>query len=61
MRTENWHQERDRLAELLHCAQALGIGRDLSCDPRQAITSDDIAVLQKRLAQLNERLGDERA
>lgn len=61
MQTENWHEERDRLVELLHCAHALGIRRDRKSDPRQATTSGDLAVLEKRLAQLNERLGDERA
>lgn len=60
MQTENWHQERDRLVELLHCAHSLGIRRNFKCDSQRATTSDDLAILEKRLAQLNERLGDER-
>lgn len=61
MQTENWHEERDRLVELLHCAEVLGVGRRWQGYSEPAITPEDLAILKKRLVQLNERLGDGRA
>ena len=60
MGSENWHEERDRLTQLL---QGIEVGMIKHNDPddlRQlrAITPEDIAVLERRLAQLNVRLGD---
>ncbi|HLO21274.1 MAG TPA: hypothetical protein VK192_12365 [Sphingomicrobium sp.] len=60
MRTENWHEERDRLIQLL---QAVESGKITHIDQHplrqlQATNSENIAVLKNRLAQLNARLGD---
>jgi len=56
---ENWHEERDRLVQLL---QGIETGRITHIDEDdlrelQATTPKNIAVLKKRLAQLNARLG----
>lgn len=61
MQTENWHEERDRLVELLHCAEVLGVDRRWQGYSEPVITPEDMAILQKRLLLLNERLGDARA
>ena len=59
MSAENWHEERDRLVQLL---QGIETGRITHIDEDdlrelQATTPKNIAVLKKRLAQLNARLG----
>ena len=58
---ENWHEERDRLVQLL---QGIKSGKITHIDrddfrQLQAATSENIALLEKRLAQLNARLGDD--
>ena len=59
--SENWHQERDRLTRLLRGIEAGALtqfGRD-SLLQGQMASPADMAVLKKRLAQLNDRLGDD--
>lgn len=60
---ENWHEERDRLIQLL---KAVDSGRVTHIDEAelrqlQATTPENIAKLRARLAELNARLGDEKA
>jgi hypothetical protein len=55
---ENWHQERDRLVELL---QGIESGKITHVDEKdlrelQATSPENVALLRKRLAQLNARL-----
>jgi hypothetical protein len=57
---ENWHEERDRLVQLL---EAIDAGRITHIDAEdlrqlQATNPENIALLRERLAQLNARLGD---
>ena len=57
---ENWHEERDRLIELL---QAIESGKITHIDEEdlrqlQPTNPENIAVLRERLAKLNARLGD---
>lgn len=61
MSAENWHQERDRLVQLL---QGIDSGKITHIDEEdlrelQATSPENIALLKKRLAQLNARLGDD--
>lgn len=60
VRTENWHQERDRLLVLLQCMESAKAAQASKNEWRslQASWLEDIPVLKKRLAQLNDRLGD---
>jgi len=56
---ENWHEERDRLVELL---QGIESGKITHIDEEdlrelQATSPENVALLRKRLAQLNARLG----
>ena len=56
---ENWHEERDRLVRLL---RAIETGKVSHVDEDglrelQAANPENIAVLRKRLADLNARLG----
>lgn len=61
VRTENWHEERDRLLILLQCMESAKIAQASKNEWRsfQASSLEDIPALKKRLAQLNDRLGDE--
>jgi hypothetical protein len=57
--SENWHEERDRLVELLAGIES---GRITHIDndnlrQLQATSPQNIAVLRERLAELNARLG----
>ena len=57
---ENWHEERDRLVQLL---QAIESGKVTHIDEDglrqlQATNPENIAVLKERLEKLNARLGD---
>jgi predicted nucleotidyltransferase len=57
---ENWHEERDRLVELL---QGIERGAITHIDEDglrqlQSTNAENVEVLKKRLAQLNARLGD---
>ena len=60
MSAENWHEERDRLVQLL---QAIESGKVTHIDEDglrqlQATNPENIAVLKERLEKLNARLGD---
>jgi hypothetical protein len=56
---ENWHEERDRLVQLLRGIESGKITHVDEADLRelQATSPENVAVLRKRLAQLNARLG----
>ena len=60
MSAENWHEERDRLVELL---QAIESGKVTHIDEKdlrqlQPTTPENVALLKERLAKLNARLSD---
>jgi hypothetical protein len=57
--SENWHEERDRLVQLLEGIESGKITHIDEEDLRelQATSPENIAVLKRRLAQLNARLG----
>lgn len=59
--TENWHEERDRLVQLLEGIESGKITHIDEEDLRQlqATNPENIAVLKERLAKLNARLGDD--
>ena len=61
MGTENWHEERDRLVQLLESIESGKITHIDEEDLRQlqAANPENIAVLKERLAKLNARLGDD--
>ena len=61
--TENWHQERDRLIQLLAAIDAGEITRIDEPDLRelQVVNPENVALLRARLAKLNGRLGDSQA
>jgi hypothetical protein len=56
---ENWHEERDRLVQLLKGIESGEITHVDEEDLRQlqATSPENIALLKERLAQLNARLG----
>ena len=58
--TESWREERDRLVQLLKAIETGKITHIDEDDLRQlqAISPENIAVLKKRVALLNNRLGD---
>ena len=63
MSAENWHEERDRLVQLL---EAIETGQVTHIDEEglrqlQATNPTNIAELRERLAKLNARLGDDQA
>jgi hypothetical protein len=63
MSAENWHEERDRLVQLL---QAIESGEVTHIDEDglrqlQATNPENIAVLHDRLAKLNARLGNDKS
>ena len=62
MGAENWHEERDRLIQLLKRIAAGEVTHIDEDDLRQlqATNPKNIAALEKRLAQLNARLGDDK-
>lgn len=59
MSAENWHEERDRLVQLLKRIESGEITHVDEDDLRQlqATTPENIELLKKRLAELNARLG----
>lgn len=59
MSAENWHEERDRLVQLLKAVESGAITHIDEEDLRelQATSPENVALLRKRLAQLNARLG----
>ena len=61
MSAENWHEERDRLVQLL---DAIESGQVTHIDQGQlrqlqATNPENIAMLKARLAKLNVRLGED--
>lgn len=60
MSSENWHEERDRLVQLLQGIECGNITHIDADDLRelQATCPENVAVLKQRLAQLNARIGD---
>ena len=60
---ENWHEERDRLSLLLQGIESGAVTHIHEEDLRQlqATNPENIAVLKERLAQLNARLGKDKA
>lgn len=56
---ENWHEERDRLVQLLEAVESGAVTHIDEEDLRelQATSPENVALLRKRLAQLNARLG----
>ena len=56
---ENWHEERDRLVELLAGIESGKITHIDEEDLRQlqATNPENVALLKERLAKLNARLG----
>jgi len=60
---ENWHQERDRLVQLLKGIES-GAITHIDKEDRQQLQATDpvsIAALKARVAKLNARLGDNKA
>jgi len=59
---ENWHEERDRLIELLQAIESGKITHIDEADLRQLqpTNPENIALLKERIAKLNARLGDKR-
>lgn len=59
MSAENWHEERDRLVQLIDGIESGKITHIDDEDERQlqATSPENIARLKARLAQLNARLG----
>ena len=61
MSAENWHEERDRLVQLL---EGIESGKITHIDENdlqqlQATNPENVALLKERLAKLNARLGDD--
>jgi hypothetical protein len=56
---ENWHEERDRLVQLLEGIESGKITHVDEADLRElrATSPENVAVLKERLAKLNARLG----
>ena len=61
MSAENWHEERDRLVQLLDGIESGNITHIDEKDLRQlqATNPETVALLKERLAKLNARLGDD--
>lgn len=60
MSAENWHEERDRLSQLLKAIESGAVTHVDEEDLRQLqpTNPENIALLKQRLAKLNARLGD---
>ena len=60
MSAENWHEERDRLIELLEGIESGKVTHVDEEDLRQLqpTNPETIALLKERLSKLNARLGD---
>ena len=60
MSAENWHEERDRIVQLLEGIESGKITHIDEEDLRQlqATNPQNVVLLKERLAQLNARLGD---
>ena len=61
MSAENWHEERDRLVQLLAGIETGKITHVDEHDLRQlqATNPENVALLKRRLAKLNARLGED--
>lgn len=61
MSAENWHEERDRLIQLLKGIDSGEVTHIDESNDRQleATNPKNVAVLKERLAQLNGRLGSD--
>ena len=61
MSAENWHEERDRLVQLLEGIESGKVTHIDESDDRQleAANPKNVAGLKERLAELNARLGSE--
>ena len=60
MSAENWHEERDRLVQLLEDIESGKITHIDENDLQlQATSPANVALLKERLAKLNTRLGDD--
>lgn len=59
--SESWHEERDRLVQLLEGIESGKVTHIDEADLRQlqATNPENIALLKERLAKLNIRLGDQ--
>ena len=59
VRTENWHQERDRLVQLLQAIERGDVTHidEAGSTQLQATNFENVTVLKQRLAKLNDRLG----
>jgi hypothetical protein len=59
MSAENWHEERDRLVQLLEGIESGEVTHIGESNDRQLEVTNpkNVAELKKRLAQLNDRLG----
>lgn len=57
---ENWHEERDRVVQLLRAIESGEITHidEDGLRELQATNAENIAVLKERLAKLSARLGD---
>ncbi|MEO8453911.1 MAG: hypothetical protein ABI454_02015 [Sphingomicrobium sp.] len=62
MSAENWHEERDRLVQLLEGIESGEITHIDEKDLRQlqATSVENVSLLKARLEKLNARLGDEK-
>lgn len=63
MSAENWHEERDRLVQLLGAIDAGDVTHIDQNHLRQlqATNPKNVAMLRDRLAELNSRLGERKA
>jgi hypothetical protein len=63
MSAENWHEERDRLVQLLGAVDAGDVTHIDQDHLRQlqATNPKNVAMLRDRLAELNSRLGEPKA
>ena len=61
MSEENWHEERDRLLQLIEAVEKGDVTHIDQGQLRQLqeTTPHNVAMLKDRLAQLNARLGDD--
>ena len=61
MSEENWHEERDRLVQLIEAVEKGDVTHIDQGQLRQLQQTNphNVAMLKDRLAKLNERLGDD--
>ena len=63
MSSENWHEERDRLVQLLKAIESGDVTHidEDGLRQLQAANTQNIAALKARLAKLNSRLGNDKS